>query len=76
MTKVEEYQNKKTQLETELETINRDIILTEQSINQKKELFQSQFSTTDPVELQTIADTYATNIAIKEQELLTLDQVQ
>ena len=75
MTKIEEYQNKKATLETELGNLNRDIIITEQSIKTQEELFQQQFGTTDVTELQKIADTYTQTIFEKEQELATLDQV-
>lgn len=75
MTKIEEYQNKKVQLENELTEINRNIILTEQSISQSEELFKTQFDTTDPIKLQEIADNYTKIIQEKEAELASLDQV-
>jgi len=75
MTKLEEYQQKKAKLTTELETVNREIILTEQSVNQQKELFQSQFGTTDIEELKKIAAQYQESIGIKEAELAALEQV-
>ncbi len=74
MTKLEEYQAKKQQLQSELEKVNREIILTEQTIQQQQEVFQTQFGTTDPVELQKISDQYKDSITIKEAELVALEQ--
>ncbi len=74
MTKLDEYKQKKTQLEGNLETIKRDVIITEQSIKQQEELFQSQFGTTDLEELNKINATYMQNIAAKEIELAALEQ--
>jgi len=74
MTKLEEYQGKKAALTSELETVNREIILTEQSVNQQKELFQQQFGTTDIEELKKIAAQYQESIGIKEAELAALEQ--
>ncbi len=75
MGKLEDYQVKKTALESELETVNRDIIITEQSIAQQQEVFQQQFQTTDPEELKKIAQQYQASIEAKEQELAALENV-
>jgi hypothetical protein len=74
MTKLEEYQAKKASLEAELENINREIILTEQTVEQQKELFQNQFGTTDIEELKKIAAQYQESIVTKEAELMALEQ--
>lgn len=75
MSKAEEYQAKKANLEQELEAVNRDIIITEQSITQQQEIFQQQFQTTDPEELEKIAQQYQASIEAKEQELAALENV-
>lgn len=74
MTKLEEYQAKKNQISKELEQVNRDIILTEQSIKQQEELFMQQFNTTNVDELKIIAEKYQESIASAEAELLALEQ--
>jgi hypothetical protein len=74
MGKLEEYQAKKIELEQKLEQVNRDIIITEQSISQQQEIFQQQFGTTDIEALQTISKQYQDAIAAKEQELALLEQ--
>jgi len=74
MATLAEYQAKKTQYEAELEQVNRDIIIKEQSIKQKEEVFQQQFGTTDIAELTTIAQQYQDAIVLKEQELQALEQ--
>jgi len=76
MSKLEEYQNKKAALEIELEQVNRNIIISEQSISQQEEVFNQQFKTTDPVELQKIAEQYQATIQAKEAELLALENTQ
>ena len=40
MGKLEEYQAKKVALESELEQANKDIILSEQSVEQQQQVFQ------------------------------------
>ena len=75
MSKLEEYQTKKVQLDAELEAINREIILNEQSITQQQELFQQQFGTTDIDELNKIAAQYQESVTLKEAELEALEQV-
>ena len=75
MATIEEYQAKKKILESELEMVNRDIIITEQNIKQQEEVFQQQFQTIDPVKLQEIAEQYQASIASKEAELLALENV-
>ena len=74
MATIEEYQAKKSQYEAELEQVNRDIIIKEQSIKQKEEVFQQQFGTVNIDELNVIAQQYQEAIAVKEQELLALEQ--
>jgi len=74
MTKLEEYQAKKQQLQVELEAVNRDIILTEQSIKQQEEIFLTQFGTTDITKLQKISEQYQDSIIAKEAELEALEQ--
>ncbi len=76
MDKLNEYQIKKEALETELAQVNRNIIITEQSISQQEEIFNQQFQTTDPVELQKIAEQYNVTIQTKEAELLALENLQ
>ena len=73
MDKLEEYQAKKSNLERELEQVNRDIIITEQSISQQQEIFQQQFQTTDVAELEKIAEQYQASIVAKESELHALE---
>jgi len=74
MSKLEEYQTKKVALTSELEQVNRDCILTEQSVKQQEELFMQQFQTTDISELQKIATQYQDAIVAKEAELAALEQ--
>lgn len=74
MGKLEEYQAKKNELEQKLEQVNRDIIITEQSISQQQEIFQQQFGTIDIAALQTISQQYQDAIVLKEQELALLEQ--
>lgn len=74
MGKLEEYQAKKTQLEFQMEQVNRNIIITEQSIIQQQEVFKQQFGTIDTVELQKISQQYHEAILAKEQELMILEQ--
>ena len=74
MTTIEEYQAQKTQYEAELETVKRDIILTEQTIEQQKGIFVQQFGTDDITKLQEIAQQYQASIAQKENELALLTQ--
>lgn len=75
MEKLEEYQTKKAALEVELETVNRDIILTEQSVEQQQQVFQQQFGTVDVPELEKIAQGYQASIDAKEAELIALENV-
>lgn len=74
MSKLEEYQAKKKGLESKLEQINREVILTEQSVNQQKEIFMQQFNTVEPDELRKISQQYQDSIVLKEQELAMLEQ--
>ena len=74
MGKLEEYQAKKVELERKLEQVNRDIIITEQSISQQQEIFQQQFGTTDIEALKVISQQYQDAIAGKEHELALLEQ--
>jgi len=67
--KIEQYKSKKIELESQLEVIKRDIILTEQSISQQEELFTQQFGTTDIDELTKISLEYSSKISEKEAEL-------
>lgn len=73
MTKLEEYQNKKAQLTTELENINREMILTEQTIKQQEEIFKQQFQTTDAEKLKAISESYQKSIEEAEKELQELE---
>ena len=75
MTKIEEYTNKKSALEAELEILNRDMIISEQNIKQQQEVFQQQFGTTDIEQLKNIAEQYQASIASKESELQELESV-
>ncbi len=74
MSKLEEYQTKKTSLETDLEETKREIIITEQGITQQKALFVQQFQTDDVEQLKVIAQQYEASILAKEQELQLLEQ--
>jgi len=74
MTKLEEYQAKKNQINAEIEKVNRDIILTEQSIKTNEDLFLQQFGTTNIEELKVIAQQYQDTIIAKEAELQVLEQ--
>lgn len=74
MTKLEEYQAKKGQISQELEQVNRNIILTEQSVKHQEELFMQQFNTTNVGELTVIAEKYQEAIISAEAELLALEQ--
>jgi hypothetical protein len=73
MTKLEEYNSKKAALQSQLDEINREIILNEQSIKQQEELFQQQFGTIDLEELKKISNQYNESIAAKEAELAELE---
>ncbi|MFA7129354.1 MAG: hypothetical protein WC136_09310 [Sphaerochaeta sp.] len=74
MDKLTQYKNRKQQLQTELDNINRQIIITEQSINTMNTTFQEQFGTHDATELETICNTYESNIVSLETELQQLEE--
>jgi len=73
MTKIEEYNAKKAELQSQLEQVNRNIIIAEQNIKQQEAIFEQQFGTSDPVELQKIALQYQEQLVQKEQELTLLE---
>jgi len=72
---IQEYKNKKEQLQTQLEAVKRDIILKEQTISQQEEIFTQQFGTTDESKLKEISDSYIQQIQAKEAELANLNIV-
>ena len=70
---VAEYQAKKIELTTQLETVNRNIIITEQNIKQQEDMFMQQFGTVDPAELEKLANDYKVAIEANAQKLLQLE---
>lgn len=71
--KLTQYKNRKQQLQVELDNINRQIIITEQSINTMDATFKEQFGTCDINELENICNTYESNIQTLEAELQALE---
>jgi hypothetical protein len=71
--KLEEYNAKKVEVEASLSNLNTQKILNDQKIKEQQELFQTQFGTTDPVELAKILDGYKAEVVTKEAELSALE---
>jgi len=76
MKTIEEYKAQKQALEAQLEEVKKNIILTEQSIQQQETIFQTQFQTTDINELQKISEQYQASILEKEKELENLTLIE
>ena len=74
MGKIEEYTAKKEEYTTKLAEVNKNIILTEQSITQYEEVFQKQFGTIDIGELDKLVDSYQQTIIQKQSELAVLEE--
>ncbi len=74
-TQIQAYEQKKAGLETQINTLTRDKIILEEQLNTQNALLIQTFNTSDPVELNKIADGYQLEITKLEDELRTLDTV-
>ena len=70
---IQAYEAKKGQLEQQVTTTQRDLIILEEQLKQQNDILMSTFQTTDPVALTKIMDNYQTEIVKLESELAQLE---
>ena len=67
--KAQEYKTKVEQLKQEKDELNRQLIIYEEQYKQYKEKIEQAFGTSDPDELQKIAEKFLEEIHVLEKEL-------
>jgi len=69
---VQDYKNKKAQLEESLAQTQKEMYILENEINQQKELFIQQFQTDDPEKLAVILKQYQEQLIQNEEQIKEL----
>jgi inner membrane protein involved in colicin E2 resistance len=72
-TQIKEYEAKKANIEAQIQAQTRDKIIYEEQLNQLNAQLLQNFNTTDPDELDKIADSYQLEITKLETELQQLE---
>lgn len=72
---IQAYEQKKAGLETQISNQSREKIILEEQLNQQQVVLMQTFNTSDPVELNKIAEGYQFEITKLEEELQALDTV-
>lgn len=72
---IQAYEQKKANLESQIANQSREKIILEEQLNQQTVVLMQTFNTSDPVELNKIADGYQLEIVKLEEELQALDTV-
>jgi serine kinase of HPr protein (carbohydrate metabolism regulator) len=72
---IQAYEQKKVNLESQISNQSREKIILEEQLNQQTVVLMQTFNTSDPVELNKIADGYQAEIVKLEEELRALDTV-
>jgi DNA-binding MurR/RpiR family transcriptional regulator len=72
---IQAYEQKKANLESQIANQSREKIILEEQLNQQTAVLMQTFNTSDPVELNKIADGYQLEIVKLEEELRALDTV-
>jgi inner membrane protein involved in colicin E2 resistance len=72
-TQIKEYEAKKANIEAQIQAQTRDKIIYEEQLNQLNAQLLQNFNTTDPDELDKIADSYQLEITNLETELQQLE---
>ena len=67
------YTQRQNELTTEVENLNRQVIIAEQEVKQSQQYFQENFGTTDPSELEKIKNDYKTQLITLEEQLNTFE---
>lgn len=72
-TQIQNYETEKMNLETMMNNLNKEKIILEEQLKQQQEILLKNFNTTDPVELNKIAENFQNEILQLQNELKELE---